>query len=156
MPSGGVLWVSVRISVNWSKSCLFETSPKQLLGGSVRIPVVFCGIHLVSSLKPTQNRFSYRDVANTVFTMLSPLCLNDAEISQNPGQNTCTSSVGFLSNSIDALRLMMSSVLSTQPWLRDPEVITIPWRESEVESTLSRASIDDSRNHNLQLKLGIY
>jgi amidase len=50
----------------------------------------------------------------------------------------------------------MSSVLSTQPWLRDPEVVTIPWRQDLVDSTLSRASPDGSSNQNLPLKLGIY
>ena len=90
------------------------------------------------------------------FTIWSRLFFNVANISQNPGQNTYASSIGFLSNSIDALRLVMSSVLSTKPWLRDPEVVTIPWREALVQSTLSRASIDGSSNHNLPLKLGIY
>jgi len=106
------------------------------IGGSVRIPAAFCGIY---SVKPTHNRFSYRDAANT-----------------NPGQNTYASSVGFLSNSIDALQLIMKSVLSTQPWLRDPEVVPIPWRQTVVDSTLSRASADGSSNYNTPLKLGIY
>jgi amidase len=90
------------------------------------------------------------------FYFMAWLFFNVANISQNPGQNTYASSVGFLSNSIDALRLVMSSVLSTQPWLRDPEVVTIPWREALVQSTLSRASIDGSSNNTLPLKLGIY
>lgn len=90
------------------------------------------------------------------FYFMAWLFFNVANISQNPGQNTYASSVGFLSNSIDALRLVMSSVLSTQPWLRDPEVVTIPWREALVQSTLSRASIDGSSNHTLPFKLGIY
>jgi amidase len=105
------------------------------IGGSVRIPAAFCGIY---SVKPTHNRFSYRGAANT-----------------NPGQNTYASSVGFLSNSIDALQLVMKSVLSTQPWLRDPEVVPIPWRQTLVDSTLSRASADGSSNYT-PLKLGIY
>ena len=50
----------------------------------------------------------------------------------------------------------MKSVLSTKPWLRDPEVVTIPWRQSLVDSTLSRASPDGSSNKNIPLKLGIY
>lgn len=106
------------------------------IGGSVRIPAAFCGIY---SVKPTHDRFSYRGAANT-----------------NPGQNTYASSVGFLSNSIDALQLVMKSVLSTQPWLRDPEVVPIPWRQTLVDSTLSRASADGSSNYNTPLKLGIY
>ncbi|KAH0536017.1 hypothetical protein FGG08_007084 [Glutinoglossum americanum] len=83
--------------------------------------------------------FVGRDVANT-----------------NPGQTTHPSSVGFMSTSIDALRLVMASVLSTQPWLRDPEVISIPWRQEIADSTLERASPDGAANDRLPLKLGIY
>jgi len=108
------------------------------IGGSVRIPAAFCGVY---SIKPTHNRFSYRDVANT-----------------NPGQNTYPSAVGFLSTSIDALKLIMSSILSTQPWLRDPEVPTIPWRQELVDEVFQRVSTEDGHvlENRLPLKLGIY
>ncbi|ESZ93257.1 hypothetical protein SBOR_6357 [Sclerotinia borealis F-4128] len=79
------------------------------IAGSIRVPAAFCGIY---SIKPSHNRFSYRGVANT-----------------NPGQTLIPSSVGFLSRSIEGLELVMSSLLSTSPWLRDPAVVSIPWRK---------------------------
>ena len=50
----------------------------------------------------------------------------------------------------------MSSILSTEPWLRDPNVVNIPWRQELVASVLSRAKPDGSANDCLPLKLGIY
>ncbi|EDN99928.1 hypothetical protein SS1G_02786 [Sclerotinia sclerotiorum 1980 UF-70] len=41
------------------------------------------------------------------------------------------SSGGFLSRSLEGLELVMSSLLSTSPWLRDPAVVPIPWRKED-------------------------
>ncbi|MCJ1377476.1 hypothetical protein MMC17_000571 [Xylographa soralifera] len=48
------------------------------------------------------------------------------------------------------------SVLSTQPWLRDPQVVCMPWRQNIIDSTLARASSNGTATGKLPLKLGIY
>ncbi|KAG6997797.1 mycophenolic acid synthesis protein B [Physcia stellaris] len=106
------------------------------IGGSVRIPASFCGTY---SIKPTHNRLSYRNVANT-----------------NPGQDTYASSVGVMGTTIDAVKLVLSSLLSTEPWMRDPNVVRMPWDGNVERSTLARASSDGSANGEKPLKIGIY
>ncbi|EKJ74561.1 hypothetical protein FPSE_05311 [Fusarium pseudograminearum CS3096] len=106
------------------------------IGGSLRIPTGFCGIY---SIKPTSNRLSYRDAANT-----------------NPGQDTYRSSLGFMGTSIDALEIVFKSVLGTEPWLRDPAVLPIPFRKEMMDSYLSRAdSKGNAKSGERPLKMGI-
>ncbi|KAI9726211.1 MAG: hypothetical protein M1828_001885 [Chrysothrix sp. TS-e1954] len=105
------------------------------IGGSVRIPAAFCGIF---SIKPSHDRFSYRNVANVI-----------------PGESTYSSSVGFMSSEQDALPLLMESVLSLKPWLSDPRVVPIPWRKDVLLDTISRATSSGSANDKLPLKIGM-
>lgn len=106
------------------------------IGGSLRIPTGFCGIF---SIKPTSNRLSYRDVANT-----------------NPGQDTYRSTVGFMGTSVEALEVVFKSVLGTGPWLRDPAVVPIPFREKMMASYSSRADQKgNSKYGERPLKMGV-
>lgn len=74
-----------------------------------RIPSAFNGLY---GLKPSFGRLPYVGAANSM-----------------AGQNTIPSVCGPLATSLGALKLMFRSVLSQQPWLHDPAVVDLPWRE---------------------------
>ena len=61
-----------------------------------------------------------------------------------------------MGTTLNAIKLIMTSILSTKPWLRDPGVISIPWNSEMEGATLARANPDGSANGNLPLKLGIF
>lgn len=106
------------------------------IGGSVRIPAGFCGVF---SIKPTPERLTYRDVANT-----------------NPGQNTYRSTVGFLGTSLDALEILLKSILSTMPWQCDPAVVPIPFRQEIMDSYMARVDPQGHAKSTVQaLKIGV-
>ncbi|KAL1870409.1 hypothetical protein VTK73DRAFT_2647 [Phialemonium thermophilum] len=47
-----------------------------------------------------------------------------------------------MSTSLDGLELLLRSLLSTEPWLRDPAVVPIPFRKDVVDAFISRADKD--------------
>ena len=52
------------------------------------------------------------------------------------GQNSVLSVVGPLAHSARSLRLVIKGLLSQQPWLHDPLVHEIPWREDQEKQML--------------------
>lgn len=48
------------------------------------------------------------------------------------GQNSVLSVVGPISHSVRSLQLLVKSLLSQEPWLHDPLVHEIPWREGKA------------------------
>ncbi|OIW30790.1 amidase [Coniochaeta ligniaria NRRL 30616] len=101
------------------------------IGGSVRIPAGFCGTF---SLKPTPERLSYKDCANTA-----------------PGQYTCRSTIGLMGTSLDGVDLGLRALLSTQPWIKDPAVVPIPYRQDIYDAYLARGSAAGAK----PLKIGV-
>lgn len=86
------------------------------IGGSIRIPAAFNGLY---GIRPSAGRMPYEGMANSM-----------------DGQNTVVSVVGPLSHSVGGLRLAMKSLLSQQPWLHDPLVLEIPWRDQQEKQIL--------------------
>ncbi|KAJ4350417.1 uncharacterized protein N0V89_009038 [Didymosphaeria variabile] len=83
------------------------------IGGSIRIPAAFNGLY---GIRPTSGRFPYQGMANSM-----------------DGQNTILSVVGPLATTAGSLRLMTKAILSQQPWLHDPMVHEMPWRDSHEQ-----------------------
>ncbi|OAL34479.1 hypothetical protein AYO20_06322 [Fonsecaea nubica] len=79
------------------------------IGGSIRIPSAFNGLY---GIRPSFGRLPYAGAANSM-----------------PGQNTIPSVCGPISSSAGSLKLMLRSIMSQQPWLHDPAVVEMPWRD---------------------------
>lgn len=59
-------------------------------------------------------------------------CFSD--LVQAPGQTLVPTVPGLVGNSLRLLRLAAKSIISTEPWRKDPSVVNLPWRE-KLEST---------------------
>ncbi|KAL7786732.1 acetamidase [Trichoderma ceciliae] len=83
------------------------------VGASIRLP---CGYTNIVGLKPSHGRLPYLGVANSM-----------------EGHQTIESVIGPMGRYISDLKLLMKTALATKPWLADPKVFNLPWREEEVE-----------------------
>lgn len=94
------------------------------IGGSIRIPAALSGIY---ALKPSFGRFP-----------------TYGSRSGMPGQEAVRSINGPMSSSLEACKLWCSAVVGSQPWLRDPYVVPIPWREVQLPEQLCFGMIVDN------------
>jgi amidase len=79
------------------------------IGGSIRFPSAANGIY---GLKPSDGRLPYGLMKNSLV-----------------GQESVASVIGPMTRSLSNIRLFFKSILDTKPWLVDPKVLNIPWRE---------------------------
>jgi amidase len=86
------------------------------IGGSIRIPAAFNGLY---GIRPSSGRLPYEGMANSM-----------------DGQNSILSVVGPLATSVGALKLVIKGLLSQEPWLHDPLVSEIPWRDEQEQAVL--------------------
>jgi len=84
------------------------------IGGSIRIPAAFNGLY---GIRPTSCRLPYEGMANSM-----------------DGQNSILSVVGPLATTARSLKLLVKAILSQEPWLHDPLVIELPWRDAQEQA----------------------
>jgi amidase len=84
------------------------------IGGSVRIPAGFNGLF---GIRPSAGRLPYEGMANSM-----------------DGQISVLSVVGPLGTTAGAVKLVVRSLLSQSPWLYDPVVVDMPWRDAEEQA----------------------
>jgi amidase len=54
-----------------------------------------------------------------------------------PGQEAIKSVQGPMANDLSSLELYARTMLASKPWLRDPAVYPVPWREVEIPDKLA-------------------
>lgn len=95
------------------------------IGGSIRIPAVFNGLY---GIRPSAGRLPYEGMANSM-----------------DGQNTILSVVGPLATSVGALRLAFKSILAREPWLHDPLVVDMPWRDQQEQAVIDVVGVSGKK-----------
>ena len=77
----------------------------------MRIPSTFCGLY---TLRPSYERLPYTGALNAL-----------------EGQESISSVLGPMTNSIEAVKIFTKVILDAKPWLKDPLVIKKPWSVGE-------------------------
>lgn len=102
------------------------------IGGSIRIPAAFNGLY---GIRPTSGRLPYHGMANSM-----------------DGQNSILSVVGPLATTARGVRLLTKAILSEQPWLYDPLVVDMPWRDAQEQAIYDIVKSASSKG---QLSFGV-
>jgi amidase len=99
------------------------------IGGSIRSPAANCGVY---GFRPSSYRL--------------PLVGCHAGML---GQEQVVPVIGPLSTSLEGLNIFMKSIIDQKPWLTDPSLVTLPWRDPKNETLLK------SDNGKPKLKIAI-
>lgn len=81
------------------------------IGGSIRSPSANCGLY---GLRPSSYRIPVSGWSATM-----------------GGQEQVVAVLGPLSTSLEGVKLFMKTVINSKPWLNEPSLVPIPWRDQE-------------------------
>lgn len=84
------------------------------IGGSIRSPAANQGLF---GLKPTSYRLPLDGFAATMF-----------------GQEQIVPVIGPLSTSLEGIKIFMKTLIDQKPWLYEPSLVPIPWRETTKQT----------------------
>ncbi|KAM0717307.1 hypothetical protein Q7P37_007159 [Cladosporium fusiforme] len=101
------------------------------IGGSIRSPAANQGVF---GLRPTSYRLPLDGFAATML-----------------GEEHIVPVVGPLSTSLEGVKIFMKALIDQKPWLYDPMLIPMPWKDSTHGSLLRKSSTKQSRT----LRIGI-
>ena len=82
------------------------------IGGSIRSPSANCGLY---GLRPSSYRIPFGGLSYTM-----------------GGQEHIVAVLGPLSTSLEGVKLFMKIVINSRPWLKEPSLVPIPWRDQET------------------------
>jgi amidase len=88
------------------------------IGGSIRQPAALCGLY---GMKPSSSRLPYSGVPVS-----------------HEGQSHVPSSIGPLTRDLPTLITVMKESMLAEPWILDPNVTPLPWREDIFQSIQKR------------------
>lgn len=88
------------------------------IGGSIRQPAALCGLY---GMKPSSTRLPYAGVPVS-----------------HEGQSHVPSSIGPMCRDLPTLITVTKEFLLAEPWILDPNVTPIPWREEIFQSIQKR------------------
>lgn len=95
------------------------------IGGSIRIPASFSEVF---SLRPTFGRFPTYGARSGL-----------------PGLESVNSVNGPICSDLETLLFYCKAVVDKEPWLYDPKIVELPWRDIELPSKLCFAILDDDK-----------
>ncbi|KAL9023266.1 MAG: hypothetical protein Q9180_008305, partial [Flavoplaca navasiana] len=88
------------------------------IGGSIRSPAAHNGLY---GLRPTNLRLPKSG------------CFHSAN-----GGSYIAGTLGPLSTDLEGIEIMMKVILASKPWIIDPTLVPIPWRDNSCEAERSR------------------
>jgi amidase len=108
------------------------------IGGSIRSPAANQGLF---GFKPTSYRLPLDGFAATML-----------------GQEQIVPVVGPLSTSLEGIKIFMKTLIDQKPWLYEPSLVPMPWKDSKQTTLVSKQSAlnpstPESQNHHTSTSL---